>query len=194
MSARAPSPAETRLFDTLQSRRPLGVDMTDQAGADPLTEEELQRAVQRLGFEPPALMVRLYRAFGNGGFGMGYGMTGLGGGYRDDNGDTCDELYAEFADGPDNPEGWDWPERLLPFCDFGCAICACIDCTTDSGHVVIWDPNIWEPGQPVAIGLLDTGKSFLDWMQAWADGVDLWNSIYGEGAAPARYVRKTGPQ
>ena len=188
------TPPERKLFEDLRALGPLQVDMNDQAGAPPLTEAELQEALSRLDVPPPDLMIALYREFGNGGFGMGYGMIGLGGGYRDDMGATCDELYAEFRCGPAQDPAWEWPHGLLPFCDFGCAIYACIDCTSETANVVIWDPNNWEPDQDPRLGMFASGMGFLDWMQAWASGINLWDHLY-ESARPMEiYFDDTPPR
>src|SRR5512143_1594034 len=45
--------------------------------APPATAAEIAEAEQRLGIELPALLVNLYTAIGNGGFGPGYGVLGL---------------------------------------------------------------------------------------------------------------------
>lgn len=178
------------LFERLRQKSPLGVDFGETRVQPKLTNSQLQAAISNIGFDPPDLLIRLYQEFGNGGFGMGYGMMGLGGGFTDDMGSTCDDFYSKFAIIDPEDRTWEWPEKLLPFCHFGCAIYTCLDCNHPNSRVVYWDPNIWEAGTPPKLGFLDTGMGFLDWMHAWIVGEDLWNCVFGEDALPTPYFSR----
>jgi hypothetical protein len=101
------------------------------------------------------------------------------GGATDDQGYDAVELYALYRQpDPDDPS-WAWPEGLLPVCHWGCAIYGCVDCTREPYPVIVFDPNPHD----------DDGSrcfrphrdSFEGWLAAWADGVDLWEELYGDG-------------
>jgi hypothetical protein len=111
-----------------------------------------------LGFPLPPLLRELYTQVGNGGFGPGYGIFGLEGGYIDPDiindfqGGTLVEWYFSFRGTDDNipelgrdfdfedhfslfidpepkPDTWGWFDKLLPICNHGCWQLSCIDCS-----------------------------------------------------------------
>ena len=87
----------------------------------PASGAELARSERRLGFRLPPFLGEVYQQVGNGGFGPGYGLIGLPGGFAHDEGKSIVELYHEYhVDSPDDPS-WQWPDGLVPVCDWGCA-------------------------------------------------------------------------
>src|SRR6266404_724628 len=34
-----------------------------------------------------------------------------------------------------------WPERLVPICNWGCAVYSCVDCSTSEYLMTVFDPN-----------------------------------------------------
>ena len=114
----------------------------------------------------PALLKRLYLEIGNGGFGPGYGLFGVKGGFADDvTGMTVEDLYREHQDWGD----W-WPTGLVPICDWGCTMGAAIDCTTPAADVVFIGDR-----SPL---LMPQGVGFAAWMEDWGNGIDLFNPVY----------------
>ena len=87
----------------------------------PPTLAALRDAERAMGFALPSLLKRLYLEVGNGGFGPGYGLYGLSGGYREDDvGDlTFPDLYLVDADSEV------WPKKLVPICNWGCCMGLC---------------------------------------------------------------------
>ena len=147
--------------------------------AAPLTDSALARSTDRLGFAPPDLFIDVLRRVGNGGFGPGYGFIGLEDGEANEDGDTAVDLYClSRAPDPDDP-AWHWPEFLLPFCSWGCAIYTCLDCSDGDMRLVHWDPNVWAPGTDPKAGLLDMAGGLPEWLTAWTENVNLWDRIYG---------------
>jgi hypothetical protein len=109
----------------------------------------------------PELLKRLY-GLANGGFGPGYGILGVRGGFCDDMNRTVVDILAEI------PRGF-WPGMLpglFPLCHWGCAICSFVHCP--SGRIFGWDPNPVEPEDDVPF----FGQEYaLDgWIEAWLDG------------------------
>ena len=140
-----------------------------------LTERQLEDSIAALGFAPHPLYAAVLRHVGNGGFGPGYGLLGLAGGAPNEDGSTAVDLYATFR--PDDPaDGWTgWPDRLLPICNWGCAIHSCVDCSTERGSVWLWEPNAYEGGRPATSAIFGGEMSLEDWFRAWVSGADLWS-------------------
>ena len=121
----------------------------------------LDRIESELGFALPGLLKRLCLEVGDGGYGPGCGMFGAASGHwMSDEPFTMAELYRCNHTG-------NWPDRLVPICDWGCAIWSCIDCTDSSFPMVVSDPN----EGPVVF--ISEKIGFAAWIEAWADGVDL---------------------
>src|SRR6185437_14397483 len=93
------------------------------------TPEVIAATEQALGFSLHPFLCRLYREIANGGFGPGYGLTGLAGGHRDVEGAALVARYHEFRAGP-------WPDRLLPLWDWGDAIWSCLDGSSPEGVII----------------------------------------------------------
>lgn len=103
----------------------------------PATADDIAAAEVRLGFELPALFKRLYMEIGNGGFGPGYGLIGLGGGYDGCVGVDLESLYGGYRENP--PGGMtEWPEKKLPVCTWGCDIYSCLDCSKPKAPVLVY--------------------------------------------------------
>jgi len=147
----------------------IGPRLTDSAAA---TSENL------LGFAVPDLLKAVYRQVGNGGFGPGYGLIGLIGGAEDDRGRNAVQLYELYSSSDPEDPGWKWPEALLPICHWGCAIYSCIECKTDGFPIVVFDPNMHDESWLRCF--LAQQRNLESWLSAWADGLKLWNEMYGE--------------
>ena len=121
-----------------------------------------------LGFPLPNLLVDVLHQVGDGGFGPGYGLMGLGTkGFQDDQGNTIDALYALFRERPETPPFFRWPEGFLPLCHHGCAMYDCLD--VDNEQVVLWEPNRWGDAA-FKTAMYPYGVSLAGWLEAWADG------------------------
>lgn len=143
-----------------------------------LSSDELSETIREIGFEPSTLYVQLLQEIGNGGFGPGYGLLGLVGGATDDMGETAVGLYKIFAQSYPKHPTWNWPHGLLPVCHWGCAIYSCIDCTSEEAVVKTWDPNQWEDGTSPTLAIRSTEMPLAEWLENWADGVDLWGKMF----------------
>jgi hypothetical protein len=138
----------------------------------PVTEAAIAEAEGRLGFALPDLLRELYLHVGNGRFGPGYGLLSL-----DDVGDgelslvgSYLELLRHYADAP----SWRWPAGRLAFCDWGCNIYSCLDCTrvpnpvSTYGHVE----------DSVEDSFVPTRDSFESWLRDWLAGLDVFEPVY----------------
>jgi hypothetical protein len=139
--------------------------------APPATGAQLASAEARLGFALPPLLRRLYE-LANGGIGPGpRGIYPL-----DGNPDTLTAIYTAFvgstyAPAPGDPgfAQYPWPARLLPICDWGCAVWSCLDCRSVDGPIVT-SSN----GEPFA----DSGHTLRSWLATWLDGIDLYEEMF----------------
>jgi len=156
----------------------------------PSHESVLEIDGRRLGFRVPALLRRLYREIGNGGFGPGYGLIGMSDGATDDFGRTAPEIYESLSTRHPKNSAWPWPSRLLPICHWGCAIYSCIDCATLDFPMRIFDPNVRADPSSWDDALFAEARSFEAWIEAWARGEDLWEASHGDEGFVARELRR----
>ncbi|PPC75220.1 SMI1/KNR4 family protein [Pokkaliibacter plantistimulans] len=144
----------------------------------PASPESIRLEEIKLGFPFPPDLKKIYLTVANGGIGPGYKLLGVKGGHTSDEGDSIAELYTllNSAD-PEDPE-LKWPEGLIPFCHWGCAIYSCFDATKEEFPVVWYDPNMRESGEPVELMFSPHKNAFVDWLASWLDGKDLWGDRY----------------
>ena len=145
----------------------------------PVDAETLARAERILGRRLPSLLRALLRTVGDGGFGPGLGLLPLFSEGRVTGADSIVQLYSAFVAPEANVDGsGSWPEQLVPFCDWGCAIRSCIDCSSDDGAIVTLDAGNWEPGTPRSDVLARTHPSLRAWVSDWLGGVDIWKLMF----------------
>ena len=146
-----------------------------------LSQEALEQAQATLGLRLPLAVRDLYGRVANGGFGPGYGIIGLVGGFLSDlKKDVVEEYKLRRGDGPWN-EGPEWPMAILPICHWGCAIYSCVDCAEPATRIVRFDPNPVDGDWSIAWG--DEGYTLEGWLAAWLDGTELFVS----GTPPNAY-------
>lgn len=103
---------------------------------------DVAKAEAQIGFSLPHLLRRLYVEISNGIAGFSYDIMGLEGGCSSDSG-TLVDCYISFK-ARDNGGTSGWKTGLLPFCNWGCAIYSCVDCT-DTAYPVFTheDSGVW---------------------------------------------------
>ena len=127
----------------------------------PASPEDVSEIEALVGASLPGLLRDLY-AEANGGFGPGYGLLGLRGGFADDLRRTAVDIVTDAKNGmwPGIPNG------LVPLCHWGCAIYSFVHCP--SGQVYGWDPNPVEPDRDVPFFAQD--YHLEAWVTSWLDG------------------------
>ncbi|PHS14015.1 MAG: hypothetical protein COA78_06445 [Blastopirellula sp.] len=96
------------------------------------TSENVGAVEDELGIKIPILLRNCLTKIGNGGFGPGYGLVGVGEeGYQSDFGDLRSTYYQIQKD--KNLVGESWPKSMLPFCEWGNAMFSCVNC--ENGQV-----------------------------------------------------------
>lgn len=157
----------------------------------PASQLVLEASETRLEFRLPPLLREFYTQVANGGFGPGYGILGLEGGFADpvvtmgDEGGTLldwyyayrgtdrrmpglgsklagDESASLFIDPDPRSANWTWFDRLLPISHHGDWRLSCIDCSSPSYPVLRYD------GQQSI--LRQDSPTFEEWIDAWLRG------------------------
>ena len=141
----------------------------------------VEAAERDLGFALPDVMRHIYSGVANGGFGPGYGVLGVNGGFTDDQNHGIVEVYGIYHQGdPDDP-AWAWPRGWVPVCHWGCLVYSVVDCLNAPHPVYYADVSAKEPGAPMETILHPHKPSFAQWLDDWMDGKDLWNEVWGMG-------------
>lgn len=143
-----------------------------------LDESAIAEAECRLGLRLPLMLRALYREVGNGGFGPGYGLLPLTADPRSAKVETVVDLYSALRRSDPEDPAWCWPDRWVPFCDWGCAIRSCVDCTSGDEGVLTFDPHARQPNQGMSASFAATHSSLDAWFLDWVSGADIWEIMF----------------
>ncbi len=137
---------------------------------------DLALSERRLGFRLPSFLAEVYQQVGNGGFGPGYGLIGLPGGFAHDEAKSIVELYESYNVTRTEDPSWQWPDSLVPICDWGCAIFSCVDCHSSS--IITFDPGEQPEGAPITLAFAQSHPNVAAWFEDWVNGVKLWDKMF----------------
>lgn len=151
-----------------------------------LDESEIAAAEHRLGFRLPSTLRTVYREIGNGGFGPGYGLLPL---IASEEVETVVDLYSALRGTDPEDPAWCWPDYLVPFCDWGCAIRSCVDCATNDGRVVTFDPNSRQLDQDMSASFAATHSSLDAWFRDWVSSTRIWELMFEPDRDRTREIR-----
>ena len=146
--------------------------------SSPASPAAVARAETTLGFALPATLRAIYLDVANGGFGPGYGVMGVEGGFTDDRKLDIVGRYQNFlAPDPSDPE-WQWQATWLPFCHWGCGIYSVVDAVAP--HSVFYvDPDSKDIGAPMSSVVVPHKDTLDAWLDDWMNGRDLWAEVWG---------------
>lgn len=155
-----------------------------EADYPPVSMAEVEAAERELGFSLPPLLKLLYTEVANGGFGPYDRIIGLEGGWTANNndGENLVELYRKFKE--ELPFEPDWPDGLLPICEFGGNNTVfCLDTTQPNSPVLAADLEFFNEDEDaeeetLELALVEETPSFQRWLEDWANNS---NSIYKKG-------------
>ena len=144
----------------------------------PCDERILLQSEERLGFVLPEILRSIYTNGANGGFGPGYGVMGIIDGFTDDQKTNAVDLYQIFMtpNPEDEDKAWQWPEGLLPFCHWGCAVYSSVQCNTPPYPVYLIDFSVRDIGEPMEKLLRLQRETLARWFEDWLEGKDLWEN------------------
>jgi hypothetical protein len=129
------------------------------------SQEQIAAAEVALGFALPVLYKRILLEIGNGGFGPGYGLIGATGGYSDFGDGNLPEIYAR-SHSPIEAERGNFPllpERVVPVCNWGCAIYSCLDCREEAAPVYFFNPDLHVLDDPTLDAILTNTRGNAVW-------------------------------
>src|SRR5262245_15149446 len=139
----------------------------------PATPKQIRATVNDLGFELPSLFKEILSMIGNGGFGPGYGLIGVQGGYVDFKRDGLLELGRQLGA---------LEKKIVPICNWGCGIYSCLDCAKSEAPVLFFNPQIDFFGP----------ENILQVTVTSSDGTSRYRQAQAPRAAPGdRYSSKT---
>jgi hypothetical protein len=148
----------------------------------------------------PQLLSEILTEIGNGGFGPGYGLVGVEGGYAEFKGEHLAELAQELGA---------LDRKILPICNWGCGIYSCLDCGKPEAPVLTFNPETHALAEEnlVSVSIISTSgevtkvherqpkaprpsirtpqnlqliphrPSFEQFISDWAGGRPLWEEI-----------------
>jgi hypothetical protein len=141
---------------------------------------------RQMGVRFPELLRAVYTGIGDGGFGPGYGLLPLTPLKAEPDQDSVLGLYQVFSKPDPEEPSWVWPRQLVPFCDWGCAIRSCVDCSSNEGAVVTFDPNSHQEGADWSDSFASTHASLEAWFSDWLAGVKIWDLMFERDPSQAR--------
>jgi hypothetical protein len=154
--------------DLLARIRSHALSTTKDMEAVPASIHAIEKAESQLTFKLPPLLRACYLEIGNGGFGPGYGLIGFEGGAQSDFG-SITETYNQLKSDQQSL-GNEWPLQLLPFCDWGCNVFSCVDCSNEYAPISIFDA-----GQ-----LIPQSYNLATFFEMWVGGSDILLASSGD--------------
>lgn len=166
---------DDELLRALRERAIALVDVED-PNSEPhvfASPDEIADAESQLGFHLPPLLRRIYE-IANGGIGPGFGLLPVDDGEGGLAAEYRSRVDSTYIPKPGEPgfDQYPWPERLLPVCDWGCAMWSCLDCRSDDGPIVTASNGL---------AFANTGHTLRSWLSAWLAGVDLFEEMFEPG-------------
>ena len=151
----------------------------------PLTADEIRRAEDALGFALPPLLATVYREVGDGGCGPGCALLPLVG----ESGSQT--ALGQYLNNRTRSAGsaWAWPEGILPVLDWGCGMFACLDCRSQAGPVLLFEPN---PDDPDLAWYIDS-PDLTTWLERCVNGTGWWDQAENGEEFDLRLWTRTRP-
>ena len=132
-----------------------------------ISQVELTAVEASLGFALPPVIRRISTEIADGGFGPAWGINRVKHPANLPFGphwqvrmsvESWHQLYHdEYQESLDH-----YPRQFIRYCEVGCNISVCVDCTTRHGQVFIDDPNI-EPA------IQYQNQSVIEWLELWLE-------------------------
>ncbi|MFE4832339.1 SMI1/KNR4 family protein [Streptomyces sp. NPDC056672] len=131
---------------------------------EPVDDAQIAEAEGQLGIALHPLLARLYREVADGGFGPDYRLLPLLGPGSSVVGEYLTRREASV--GVEHPK---WPEGVVPILTWGCAMYAGVDCFSEDGQVLLFEPNPYSGGSWEQCWFLDSA-GLAAWLETWLAG------------------------
>lgn len=142
----------------------------------PATSEAVDACEKALGLQLPPVLREIYLNVANGGFGPGYGIIGIEGGFADGRG-TLVPLCQEFKSLEKNEPTWRWTSTWLPFCHWGCGIYSVVNCVAPY-PVFYLDSDAKDENASMKSVIFPHKESLTTWLEDWLAGKNLWADVW----------------
>lgn len=149
----------------------------------PIEPISLEECEQHLGFKIPVILRDIYLYVANGGIGPDSDTMQDGTILRAIKNNTESgfpsivEVYMFLKQPLKDNKLWVWPNKLLPFCDWGCGMYSCIDCSRSNLPLYLYDSNVQLFDEECAPVILKHTLVFDEWMKLWANKAPLWEEM-----------------
>jgi hypothetical protein len=150
--------------------RPVVKELFPQKMRPVASRDDLVLAEETLALPIPALLARIYMEVGNGGFGPGYGLVGVGdSGAKDDLGNDLVRGYqGRLKEDPDELT-WAWPSGWVPLASWGGGDFSCSNFLGDT-EVRRFRLSTFHETGVMAAAFEDEAPSLFDFMANWIRG------------------------
>jgi hypothetical protein len=142
----------------------------------PVSPGAVEALEREFGIRLPTLVRRLYTEVADGGYGPNWGIHRLWSPPGTDfrrwweqpmSVEAWYRFYQAERETGEPPGYWEqWPDPSIRFCEVGCSISICIDCTTDAGRVFMDDPNLGVDPRECLVPVADT---LAEWLVEWLE-------------------------
>ncbi|MFF3755169.1 SMI1/KNR4 family protein [Streptomyces sp. NPDC002018] len=149
----------------------------------PVAPDLLTEAERRLGFPLDPLLAALYGRVGNGGFGPFDSLLSLTPAPSSDDEDTVVTGYLARIPPADANTWWSWPRGVVPILDWGCGMFACVDCLSEKGTVLLFEPNAIS-GQDLSDAWFVDAGSLAEWLETWLTATGWYEEEAADQPAP----------
>lgn len=137
-----------------------------------LSQENIEKFEQEIGYILPDLLKQLFLQIGNGGFGPGYGLFPLV--------SSTEENMLDFSKDFVECEFDFWKTSHIPLVHWGCGIYTYMDLANPGAKLQVFDGNNYDEEDPQFNGVFEIPHNLESFFQAWVDGVDLWKEMFSD--------------
>ncbi len=139
--------------------------------------EDVNHVEAQLGFQLPEIVRRICLEVGDGGFGPNWGINRLR--------HPANRPFGPWYDVEMSVESWhqlyrdpkeagdlsgEFPDRFIRYCEVGCNIAICVDCTSPAGRLFMDDP--------MANAVKPMNETVEQWLTRWLDKAPWPETMY----------------
>ncbi|WP_145177955.1 SMI1/KNR4 family protein [Gimesia aquarii] len=132
----------------------------------PIKLEDVIYVESQIGFKLPPIIRQISTEVADGGFGPDWGINRLKHPLNLPFGPhweikmSVESWHKLYHTSNDDNQLATFPNHFIRYCEVGCNISICVDCTSESGYLFLDDPNASDPIQPM-------GVTLEEWLLQW---------------------------